>query len=242
MSALRSVGRTYCLLCGLLLGPLSLAFAVAFATDFFGSGALARVVQALQASPAGSEATNAPEPGADSQHQDRRASEQRLWARRLEQVGDGILRDVQAIEAQRAEQAQRAERLATLTGALVALLEQVLGEPVTEERLLASTEELRERLELAQADRARWPWLITTVQSMEPRAIAAILKEPGFEGMDGLRSEEAARLLGGLQPRKAGQVLAELGKSDPAQAARLLAQLGAAPATDASPDRKEGTP
>ena len=48
----------------------------------------------------------------------------------------------------------------------------------------------------------------------------------GFEGGEGLAESHSVELLSEFPPRKAGEVLSEIGKLDPTLAARLVSRLG----------------
>lgn len=221
------IGSLYCLTCGLVVGPALFTVALAVALGWLPDRPLDRVVSALT-----DQAVEAkPAPEAEFAATPKRVGHEstpdtRLWSRRLEEVGDGIERDLERVESEFARLEKERAQLSEVSRILTQVLSQLLGEEITRETLLSSAEQLVEKLEKSHAEAERRPWLLETLQSMGPRDVAGVLSGVTAPGDKGMNEEEAVALLGGLPPRKAGQVLAELGKVDPVRAARMLAQVG----------------
>ena len=92
-------------------------------------------------------------------------------------------------------------------------------------RTLGSLPQWIQRVEAMQSQQEKLPRLLETLGTVEPKALAAILSG-GEKRNKGLEEEQAVQLLAGLKPRRAGEVLSEMGKVDPALAARLISRLG----------------
>lgn len=238
MKWLTKLGRVYCIVAGALLAPAVLALVLAHFTGQFPDRPLERVVQALQKQPEAPDVDPVQDAQKAAELEENRAPDVRLWARRLEQVGDGILHDVKNLEEglARLEQ-ERAQQEQVLAGT-TRLLSVLLGEEVETQQIHTETEALVARLEQEAVVKDRLPWLLETLGAMNAKAIAALLQGMPAEGTDGLREGEAVALLGGLTPRKVGQVLTELGKANPLLAGRLLAQLGRDESPGGSPEGK----
>lgn len=228
MKILSMITKAYCIAAGLLLGPLLVGSLIAYFSGMLPEQPLQRIVQALEKdseADADSEGEGAADESTDTD-QDRSATDERAWARRLEHVGDGIISNLKNVEDARLRVAKEEAALDGLVQAVTELLSTLLGKPVQKQDLYSSSDELVAQLREVGKGEKRMPWMLDTLKSMKPRAVAALFGTAGSEEEGGLKDDEAVKLLGGLQPRKAGEVLAELGKVDPGQASRLLALLG----------------
>lgn len=231
MKILSKLGRFYCLASAGLVAVVAVGLGVAFGLGFVPDGSLEKIVTALEREPKIDDAVvevsrkkTPTEVALDVEK--RQAPDVRLWSRRLEQVGEGIQKDLAELDGRLARMKSEEQRLSRVSEILTQVLSNLLGEEITADELLASADEVVRTLEEQRRDEMRKPWMLDTLKSMEPRAIATLFSGASAEGEQGLKEGEAVELLGGLPPRKAGQVLAEMGKVDPTRAARLLALMG----------------
>ena len=116
----------------------------------------------------------------------------------------------------------RASELDKLSAGTAQLLSALLKEEISPQQALNESDALVARMKQWQLEHQKLPNLLETLKTMEPKAIAAILTG----GDASLGEDRATMLLSGLAPRKAGQVLTEMGKIDPNRAARIIARLG----------------
>ena len=226
MKAVGWLGRAYCIASGLILAPLLIGFLVAYFGGMLPDQPLERIAKALEKEPQEEEAEEAEAEPENENNQDRTATDARAWSQRLQSVGDGILENLRDVEEARVRVAQEEADLQGLVTALTDVLSTLLEEPVTKEQLAGASDQLIARLREMGKSENRMPWMLDTLKSMEAKAVARLFSGAGSEEEGGLKDDEAVKLLGGLKPRKAGEVFAELGKVDPGQASRLLALLG----------------
>ncbi len=232
---MRFIWRFYAGACGLLLAPVLVAIALAHFTGRLSVQELgARLTAGAEVAPpsaveiaggrpATTEGAAVPLPPPDL----------RTWERRLHEMGAGIVSNVQDLNQEYEKLKGEAEHLDALARVVAQLASVALDETVAPETLVPRSAELLERLEKERAEVEGLPKVLATLQTVEPRALAAIFA--GNDGSPGLDEEQSVVLLSGFPPRKAGEVLAEVGKKDPALAARIVTRLGGrTPATGVS--------
>ncbi|MCI0651899.1 MAG: hypothetical protein L0Z55_08440 [Planctomycetes bacterium] len=223
---MRAVWRIYASTCGLIVGPALLALALAHFMGYLPKERLLAALETYRGGATAHAAAPAPTPlQAPASHGAGAAPPEdlRTWERRLQAMGAGIASNVSDLSKEFEVLQSEDKRLSKMRDALARLLSAFFREEVTAAAVLARAPELSERIEKSRADEERTPKLLATLQTIEPRALAAIFA--GKEGAPGLEEEQAAAVLAEFTPRKAGQVLAEVGKLDPSLAARMVARI-----------------
>lgn len=225
MRFLSKLFRGYCLLCGLLLTPAVAAVLLAHALGVLPESKVRAVFAAIR-EPGEAQRDATPSEAISAAEESSLADKVgwRLWERRLEQMGNRILTDVSDLSEERQQLLEREARLRDLSESMASLLTLLFEEDVKAEELWASTTPWIERVERKRSQQEKLPRLLETLGTVEPKTLAAILTG-GEEGARGLEEERAVELLAGLKPRRAGEVLSEMGKVDPALAARLIVRL-----------------
>ncbi|MFQ5653205.1 MAG: hypothetical protein ACE5GW_00565 [Planctomycetota bacterium] len=216
--------RGYCLVCGLLVTPTLLAIFLASTLGVLSGERIAAFIAGEAPPEAAAEATAAEETEAPPPDGD-----QSRWERRLEQMGAEVLAGAEKLGRERERLDEMEERQTRVSAALAPLLGAIFDETVDPASIAATAPEWTARLERRGSQEERLPALLQTLKSVEPRSLAAIFAgdAEGETPVDGLQEDEVARLLAGLPPRMAGEILTEMGKLDPGLAGRLVASLGA---------------
>ncbi|MEM7167190.1 MAG: hypothetical protein AAF581_17140 [Planctomycetota bacterium] len=181
MKILGLIGKGYCVAAGLLVAPIAIGILIAHFSGMLPEQPLQRIVQALEKEDTGENGEEAPVDEPVDEVQDRTASDERSWSRRLEQVGDGILANLKDVEAARAKVARQEQELQELVQSLTGVLSTLFEEPVTEEQLFASADQLVDRLRSMGKSENRMPWMLDTLKSMKPRAVAGLRGTAGCE-------------------------------------------------------------
>ncbi len=226
MKAVKGIFLGYCVLCGLIVGPVLFAVGLALLTGALPAERLQRafaVIRIEEETLKSSAGEGVEEPS----RKDRAAQppeDLSLWQTRLERMGTRVERNVDDLETEIARLREREEKLRELGKASAELLSLLLKEPVSPQDLETAPDKWTTRLRDRQVEEKRLPRLLETLKTVKPRVVAAILA--GGDGKEGLGEKQVTRLLMGLPPRKAGEILTELGKTHPSLAARLIAQLG----------------
>lgn len=219
---LRKLMTLWCVTCGLIVPPAVLGVVLA---QSMGILDLHPLVARLQGSSEG--VADADDPGidplADLEADEPIPSEAFSWRRQLKELDRRVATENEALAAREIALAARESAQEKVASSLAEFLADIFEVPVSTDSVIEEPERWGERLASRTDADAQRPRLIKMIQTVENDALAQILATP--DASNGIDEVTVTRLMDELPPKRAGEVITELGRRDPALAARILARL-----------------
>ena len=218
----RKLMTLWCVTCGLVVPPAVLGVVLA---QSMGILDLHPIVDRIQGT---TDATaEAEDPGVDPltelANEEPIPAEAYSWRRQLKELDRRVAEEHQALATREEALAGREAAQAQVASSLASFLSDLFEVPVSAESVIEEPSRWEARLASRTDADAQRPRLIKMIQTVENDALAEILATP--DASNGIDELTVTRLMEELPPKRAGEVITELGRRDPALAARILARL-----------------